>query len=149
MGNRSRSETSKCLNIGLIRDRRLFFAGGGGGSFGTLEGTGSGAVVAHLLWGQAVGGSNPPSPTGYSRASCGRRSKAGPQISILTMPVRFRSPALIGRWGEGRLRNQLAKGTNVSSRMSTLRGKRGGFQPLSVGEVTEGVAIRAISHPPC
>src|SRR5262249_15838725 len=24
---------------------------------------GSGAVVAHLLWGQAVGGSNPPSPT--------------------------------------------------------------------------------------
>ncbi len=25
--------------------------------------TGSGAVVAHLLWGQAVGGSNPPSPT--------------------------------------------------------------------------------------
>ena len=30
---------------------------------GIQECPGSGAVVAHLLWGQAVGGSNPPSPT--------------------------------------------------------------------------------------
>lgn len=41
-----------------IPDVRLAFAGSVRSGH-----PGSGAVVAHLLWGQAVGGSNPPSPT--------------------------------------------------------------------------------------
>src|SRR4029450_12419820 len=36
--------------------------------------TGSGAVEAHLLWVQEVGGSNPPSPTGVARQSANPRS---------------------------------------------------------------------------
>jgi hypothetical protein len=68
---------------------------------GVRQRPGSGAAVAHLLWGQEVGGSNPPSPTrrvpSYTR---GCSSMAEPQSSKLMVPVQSRSPAptpLFGR----------------------------------------------------
>src|SRR5258705_13198685 len=56
-------------------------AGARPGAPGTLEAPGSGAVVAHLLWGQAVGGSNPPSPTGYS-GRCNMRASFNGRTSL-------------------------------------------------------------------
>ena len=60
-----------------------------------LEIPGSSAVVAHLLWEQEVGGSNPPSPTpartGGDTRGCS--SMAEPQTSNLMTGVRFSSPA--------------------------------------------------------
>ena len=56
--------------------------------------TGSGAAVAHLLWGQAVGGSNPPSPTATVQPARGCSSVVELQPSKLATRVQFPSPAL-------------------------------------------------------
>ena len=64
-----------------------------------IEAPGSGAVVAHLLWEQEVGGSSPPSPTPPVVRWCTTRgcsSMAEPQTSNLMTRVRFPSPALKG-----------------------------------------------------
>jgi hypothetical protein len=56
------------------------------------------SLVAHLLWEQGVGGSNPLAPTaklaGPRTEPCGCSSKVEPQPSKLVMGVRFPSPAL-------------------------------------------------------
>src|SRR5215210_1771834 len=56
------------------------------------------SLVAHLLWEQGVGGSNPLAPTaklaGPRTEPCGCSSKVEPQPSKLVMGVRFLSPAL-------------------------------------------------------
>src|SRR5918994_4640327 len=56
------------------------------------------SLVAHLLWEQGVGGSNPLAPTaklaGPRREPCGCSSTVEPQPSKLVMGVRFPSPAL-------------------------------------------------------
>src|ERR687896_372612 len=55
------------------------------------------SLVAHLLWEQGVGGSNPLAPTAKSarphREPCGCSSTVEPQPSKLVMGVRFPSPA--------------------------------------------------------
>src|SRR5215212_3521579 len=50
------------------------------------------SLVAHLLWEQGVGGSNPLAPT--ATPPCGCSSTVEPQPSKLVMGVRFPSPAL-------------------------------------------------------
>jgi hypothetical protein len=56
------------------------------------------SLVAHLLWEQGVGGSNPLAPTAklarLIREPCGCSSTVEPQPSKLVMGVRFPSPAL-------------------------------------------------------
>src|SRR5918999_1193834 len=56
------------------------------------------SLVAHLLWEQGVGGSNPLAPTakltGPRREQRGCSSTVEPQPSKLVMGVRFPSPAL-------------------------------------------------------
>ena len=56
------------------------------------------SLVAHLLWEQGVGGSNPLAPTakltGPRREPRGCSSTVEPQPSKLVMGVRFPSPAL-------------------------------------------------------
>jgi hypothetical protein len=56
------------------------------------------SLVAHLLWEQGVGGSNPLAPTAKLarslREPCGCSSTVEPQPSKLVMGVRFPSPAL-------------------------------------------------------
>jgi hypothetical protein len=56
------------------------------------------SLVAHLLWEQGVGGSNPLAPTVKParpiRVPCGCSSTVEPQPSKLVMGVRFPSPAL-------------------------------------------------------
>jgi hypothetical protein len=56
------------------------------------------SLVAHLLWEQGVGGSNPLAPTAMlarpMREPCGCSSTVEPQPSKLVMGVRFPSPAL-------------------------------------------------------
>src|ERR671920_1779344 len=57
------------------------------------------SLVAHLLWEQGVGGSNPLAPTaklaGPRTEPCGCSSKVEPQPSKLVMGVQFPSPALV------------------------------------------------------
>jgi hypothetical protein len=50
------------------------------------------SLVAHLLWEQGVGGSNPLAPTAKPHRGCS--STVEPQPSKLVMGVRFPSPAL-------------------------------------------------------
>src|SRR5919107_3954164 len=50
------------------------------------------SLVAHLLWEQGVGGSNPLAPTAKPPRGCS--STVEPQPSKLVMGVRFPSPAL-------------------------------------------------------
>src|SRR5215217_7335125 len=56
------------------------------------------SLVAHLLWEQGVGGSNPLAPIAKLarplREPCGCSSTVEPQPSKLVMGVRFPSPAL-------------------------------------------------------
>src|SRR3712207_3553708 len=59
------------------------------------------SLVAHLLWEQGVGGSNPLAPT-TGAVTCGCSSMVELQPSKLAMGVRFPSPAL---------RAPVAKGT--------------------------------------
>src|SRR5215211_2255206 len=60
------------------------------------------SLVAHLLWEQGVGGSNPLAPTaklaGPLNEPCGCSSTVEPQPSKLVMGVRFPSPALDERF---------------------------------------------------
>jgi hypothetical protein len=62
------------------------------------------SLVAHLLWEQGVGGSNPLAPTaklaGPIREPCGCSSTVEPQPSKLVMGVRFPSPALAQRFSK-------------------------------------------------
>jgi hypothetical protein len=71
------------------------------------------SLVAHLLWEQGDGGSNPLAPTaklaGPRREQCGCSSTVEPQPSKLVMGVRFPSPALV------------ASGAQETTRMSMTR----------------------------
>ena len=80
------------------------------------------SLVAHLLWEQGVGGSNPLAPTaklaGSRREPCGCSSTVEPQPSKLVMGVRFPSPAL-------------AQHSSKSARRQASPDDLSAFQPVS------------------
>src|SRR5687767_6956707 len=90
------------------------------------------SLVAHLLWEQGVGGSNPLAPTAKwarpLREPCGCSSTVEPQPSKLVMGVRFPSPAL-ARGAARRTAGSYARSPRTSLAMLLWPGMVGAVLP--------------------
>ena len=104
------------------------------------------SLVAHLLWEQGVGGSNPLAPTAKLarplREPCGCSSTVEPQPSKLVMGVRFPSPALAHP-----ARSKAAAIGPYATSVSALKGFSLPSLLRTSGSVAVPVASRSSTYP--